>query len=482
MRRSSVTGPVVVLGDTLLDRDVEGVVNRLCPDSPVPVLDETTYADRPGGAGLAAVFAAAGGAEVALVTAIADDAGGARLSTLLAAAGVQLYALPLAGATPEKVRLRARGRVLLRHDRGGPASPPGEPSEAVLRLLADAAAVLVSDYGRGVAEQPALRAALAATRAPVVWDPHPRGPAAVPGIRLATPNEPEARELAKAQRGESRLVTASRSAQALRRRWRAGAVAVTLGGDGALLCHAGSAPLVVPAPASAEGDTCGAGDRFAAAATLALARGALVSEAVQEAVAEASAYVAGGGVAAALPAPIRTAPLPVTSGGGERIGAAAAGALVAEVRAAGGTVVATGGCFDLLHAGHVATLEAARQLGDCLVVCLNSDASVAGLKGSQRPVVPQGDRSRLLAALSCVGAVLIFDEPTPHAALSWLRPDIWVKGGDYATGGGEQTLPEAEILARWGGHTVVVPYLDGRSTTDMIAAARYGRQTAEEAA
>ncbi|TWH69393.1 rfaE bifunctional protein nucleotidyltransferase chain/domain [Micromonospora olivasterospora] len=162
----------------------------------------------------------------------------------------------------------------------------------------------------------------------------------------------------------------------------------------------------------------------------------------------------------------------VSRPGGERIGAGAAAAVVAEVRAAGGTVVATGGCFDLLHAGHVATLEAARQLGDCLVVCLNSDASVAGLKGPDRPVVPHGDRSRLLAALSCVDAVMIFDEPTPDAALTWLRPDVWVKGGDYATGGGEPALPEAELLRRWGGHTVVVPYLNGRSTTDMIAAAR----------
>ncbi|WP_091341375.1 bifunctional heptose 7-phosphate kinase/heptose 1-phosphate adenyltransferase [Micromonospora rhizosphaerae] len=471
-----MTGPVVVIGDTLLDRDVEGVVNRLCPDSPVPVLDETTYVDRPGGAGLAAVFAAAQGGEVALVTGLADDAGGARLSSLLAAAGVQLYALPLVGATPEKIRLRARGRVLLRHDRGGSPGEPGNPGEAVLRLIARASAVLVSDYGRGVARQPALRAALAATRAPVVWDPHPRGPAAVPGVHLLTPNESEARELAKLPPGASRLVTASRGAQTLRQRWRAGAVAVTLGGEGALLCHAGSTPLVVPAPASAEGDTCGAGDRFATAASLALARGALVSEAVQEAVAEASAYVAAGGVATALPQPVRAAPPTVVGHGGDRIGAAAAGAVVAEVRAAGGTVVATGGCFDLLHAGHVATLQAARQLGDCLVVCLNSDASVAGLKGPDRPVVSQGDRSRLLAALSCVDAVMIFDEPTPDAALSWLRPDIWVKGGDYATGGGDETLPEAEILGRWGGHTVLVPYLDGRSTTDMIAAARSGRQ------
>ncbi|MFD6682346.1 PfkB family carbohydrate kinase [Micromonospora parva] len=475
-------GPVVVLGDTLLDRDVEGVVNRLCPDSPVPVLDETAATDRPGGAGLAAVFAAAQGAEVVLVTALADDAGGARLSALLTAAGVQVYPLALSGATPEKIRLRARGRVLLRHDRGGTSGEPGQPSDEVLRVIAAASAVLVSDYGRGVARQPALRDALAATRAPVVWDPHPRGPAAVPGVHLATPNESEVRELVPALPGASRLATASRGAQGLRRRWRAGAVAVTLGGDGALLCHAGSTPLVVPTPGSAEGDTCGAGDRFAAAASLALAQGALVSEAVQVAVAEASAYVAGGGVATALPPSGPAVRAARTSGprvlqpgprGGavaDRVGVAAVATLLNEVRAGGGTVVATGGCFDLLHAGHVATLEAARQLGDCLIVCLNSDASVTGLKGPDRPVQSEADRSRLLAALSCVDAVLIFDEPTPDAALSWIRPDVWVKGGDYATGGGDATaaLPEAQVVRRWGGNTVVVPYLDGRSTTDLI--------------
>ncbi|GAB2933911.1 PfkB family carbohydrate kinase [Micromonospora polyrhachis] len=484
-----MTGRLVVLGDTLLDRDVEGMVNRLCPDSPVPVLDESNHVDRPGGAGLAALFAVDQGFEVVLVTALADDAGGARLSTLLTAAGVQVYALPLPGSTPEKIRLRTRGRMLLRYDRGGPAGAPGEPTEAVLEVLAEAAAILVSDYGRGVARQPGLRSALAATRAPVVWDPHPRGPGAVPGVWLATPNETEARELSGTATSGPRLDVAARGAQGLRQRWRARAVAVTLGGEGALLCHAGETPLVVPAPTSADGDTCGAGDRFAAAATVALARGALVSEAVQHGVAEASRYVAGGGVAAAVPAPVAVTPpapevavaVPV-NGRGERIGVAAAGAVVTRVRAAGGTVVATGGCFDLLHAGHVATLEAARRLGDCLVVCLNSDVSVANLKGPDRPLVRQADRSRLLAALGCVDAVVVFDESTPHAALSWLRPDIWVKGGDYDTGGGDEPrLPEAELLHRWGGQTVVVPYLDGRSTTSMIDAARTtGRQPVGE--
>jgi D-beta-D-heptose 7-phosphate kinase / D-beta-D-heptose 1-phosphate adenosyltransferase len=530
-----VTDRIVVVGDTLLDRDVEGVVNRLCPDAPVPVLDETRAVERPGGAGLAAMLAARQGLLVGLVTALADDAGGARLSELLTAAGVEVYPVGLSASTCEKIRLRSGGRVLLRLDRGG-GGHPGEPSDETLALLMDATAILVSDYGRGVAGHPALRAALERGPAPLVWDPHPRGPAAVPGTRLVTPNEAEVRDLAGGQGSSRRLLAVTRGAQALRERWRAGAVAVTMGRDGALLCHAGDTPLVVPAPIKADGDTCGAGDQFAVSAAVALARGALVSEAVEEAVARASTYVADGGVARVLPPPPAhpaaddlhpvgpPAPFPwaakpasgpsaahpaagpaaaagsagapglaaagsatLRSAGGrpglrspaaaaERIGRDAAGALVARVRAAGGVVVATGGCFDLLHAGHVSTLQAAREQGDCLIVCLNSDASVAGLKGPVRPLVPQADRARLLAALGCVDAVVIFDEPTPNAVLSWLRPDVWVKGGDYGTGGGDEPdLPEAELVQRWGGQTVVVPYLDGRSTTSMIAAARSGR-------
>jgi rfaE bifunctional protein nucleotidyltransferase chain/domain len=238
-------------------------------------------------------------------------------------------------------------------------------------------------------------------------------------------------------------------------------VVVTCGAEGAVLCHSGPTPLAVPAPEVSDGDTCGAGDRFAATAALALAAGALVSEAVQQAVRAASAYVAGGGVRAALSARPAKA---------EHVGVGDAGCVVADVRARGGTVVATGGCFDLLHIGHLATLRAARALGDCLIVCLNSDASVRDLKGPDRPLTNETDRSSLLAALDCVDAVVVFDELTPESVLSWLRPDVWVKGGDYADGG--PSLPEAELVERWGGRTVIVPYLDGRSTTRTIAAAQ----------
>ncbi|WP_433286818.1 D-glycero-beta-D-manno-heptose 1-phosphate adenylyltransferase [Micromonospora sp. CA-244673] len=456
-----MTRPLVVVGDALLDRDVTGVVGRVAPDAPVPVLDERSAAERPGGAGLAALLAAAQETEVALVTGLADDAGGARLAELVTAAGIELYPIRLPGATAEKIRLRAGGQTLLRLDRGGDPQPPGEPPEAVLELLSRARAVLVSDYGRGLLRQPTLRAALAGATAPVVWDPHPRGAAAVPGARLATPNLAELRQLTGDAGTGPALSTATRAGQELRRRWRIGAVAVTTGPDGAVLCHSGTAPLVVPPPSTVAHveDTCGAGDRFAATAALALADGASVAEAVQAAVGAASAYVAAGGAAGLHRAPEQPSPR------------AAGEELVAKVRADGGTVVATGGCFDILHAGHLATLQAARRLGDCLVVCLNSDRSVRGLKGPERPVNPEQDRARLLAALDCVDAVVVFDEPTPHQVLARLRPDVWVKGGDYA-GDGAPELPEAELVRRWGGRVVTVPFLAGRSTTGTISAAR----------
>ncbi|HET9291529.1 MAG TPA: PfkB family carbohydrate kinase, partial [Actinomycetes bacterium] len=384
--------------------------------------------------------------------------------------------------------------------------------------LGRAAAVLVSDYGRGVAAEPGVREALAGlpARTPLVWDPHPRGPAPVPGARLATPNRAEAAGFAPEVAGDG-LAAVTARARALAGRWAVAGVAVTLGAGGALLVEGAGAPLVVPAPAAAGGDPCGAGDRFAAAAAGLLADGALPSEAVAGAVAAATAFVAtggaatvdldigqvglnmgrpgaprprpslagppvgergraGSGVLAAVhspgPPPTGGSPTGASPTGASPTGASPAGGspmeraldLIGVVRAQGGTVVATGGCFDLLHAGHVATLRAARALGDCLVVCLNSDDSVRRLKGLERPLVPEADRVAVLEALGCVDAVVPFDERTPEAVLQRLRPDVFAKGGDYALA----DLPEAALLASWGGQAVVLPYLEGRSTTQLM--------------
>ena len=436
--------PLVVVGDCLLDRDLEGRVERLSPEAPVPVVEDLAARARPGGAGLAAALAAADGREVRLVTALGTDPAGQELRALLAAAGVQVLDLGLHGPTPEKVRVRSQGRTLIRLDYGGRRTGGGAigpaPPEALAALRA-APAVLVSDYGQGTTSVPGLHEALAGLEAPVMWDPHPRGAAPVPGCRLVKPSRLEAG-------AGDRLAEVAARARELRREWAADAVVVTLAERGALLVTGDSPPLAVPAPHLPLHDACGAGDRFCAAAAGLLADGAALSDAVIGAVRAASAFVAAGG-ASARPA---AAP-PDAVRGMER-----ALHLAAEVRARGGRVVATGGCFDLLHAGHVSTLRAARELGECLVVCLNSDASVRRLKGPRRPLVPEGDRAAVLEALGCVDAVLVFDEPTPEAMLRRLRPDLFVKGGDYSG----RDLPERAAMAEWGGEVVLLPVLQGR--------------------
>jgi D-beta-D-heptose 7-phosphate kinase / D-beta-D-heptose 1-phosphate adenosyltransferase len=289
---------LVIVGDLLLDRDVLGSVDRLCPEAPVPVLVESSIVDRPGGAGLAAQFAATldGAHDVVLVAAVSDDEAARWLRNLLASAGIRLVGVPLLGPTPQKVRLRTADHLLLRLDRGDKISPIGAPPVEALEAISKARAVLVSDYGRGLARQRAIRGALAAAarRVPVVWDPHPRGGSPVPGVRLATPNRGEAARLA----GER---SAGAAADWLREHWSAGAVAVTLGERGAVVADGLRPPRIVSPPLIARGDPCGAGDRFASAAVLALAGGAALVEAVQTAVDAATAYVARGGALTFLP-------------------------------------------------------------------------------------------------------------------------------------------------------------------------------------
>ncbi|MFJ4439267.1 PfkB family carbohydrate kinase [Streptomyces sp. NPDC088923] len=479
-----MSAPLLVVGDALLDCDLEGEVARLAPDAPVPVVHDARRRTRPGGAALAALLAARSGHPVTFVTALGEDPASAELRRLLDGE-MDLVPLPLSGALARKTRVRGDGQSLLRLDEG--EGRAAGPSRAAREAVARATTILVSDYGRGTAD--ALRAPLteAARRGLLVWDPHPRGVAPVPGVRLVTPSLAEAASWARDAGTGDALAVAARAARSLVREWEAASVCVTLGARGALLTH-GEAPLFVPPPFAASGDPCGAGDRFAAAAAALLAEGALTEEAVVGAVDAAARYVAEGGAAAVReraggtrreagrgagpeaasgsgpgarsgsrsPAPLPADALPCDAYGDPY-------EVVARVRARGGRVVATGGCFDLLHAGHVALLEAARAAGDCLIVCLNSDDSVRRGKGPGRPLVPARDRARLLTALGCVDAVLVFGEETPERVLRALRPDVWAKGADYTRDG----LPEADLVEGWGGQVVLVPYLAGHSTTAL---------------
>ncbi|WP_270888184.1 PfkB family carbohydrate kinase [Pedococcus sp. 5OH_020] len=479
-------GRVVVVGDVVVDRDLVGRVERLCPDAPVPVVDVDSESAGPGGAGLSALLCVQPGVEVTLVAPFADDAPARLLRDAFEQAGVRVLGLAQDGATRCKTRVRSGGQSLLRVDEGGPARPLGPlPAEAV-RALESADVVLVSCYGAGMSAHEQLREVLTARAGhhPVVWDPHPRGPRPIPGCALVTPNLDEARAAAG-------LPTAppDEVARELVRLWSAKAVCVTTGATGAWLATTAGEPVYAPTTA-VDGDVCGAGDAFVAAAVTALAGASTTSEAVSAAVLQARGWVQAGGTSGFRERRARHDDrTPVSHPDGSAAGsagrstgrsaafsrAASAGAgqpesamdLVRRVRAEGGTVVATGGCYDILHAGHVSCLEAARRLGDALVVLINSDDSVRRLKGEGRPAQPAEDRATVLRGLACVDAVVVFDEDSPAEALDALRPDLWVKGGDYEGA----DLPEAAQVRSWGGRVVLVPYLSGHSTTAILAAA-----------
>lgn len=494
---------VVVVGDVVLDRDVDGRSERLCPDAPVPVVDVESRRESAGGAGLTALLVAASGARVTLVAPVADDDAGRVLAGHLRR---HLTLVPLGheGATRRKVRVRSAGQSLVRLDDGGPGRPRDVPVDRLRVLLEAADVVLVSDYGAGVTHDLALRDLLAETARtrPVVWDPHPRGGAPVARTALVTPNVSEARRALADVSSVGPAAPADALAAALQQHWSATSVAVTAGAAGAFVATADREALYVPAPAVRGGDPCGAGDRFAATAAVRLARGDRPGDAVVHAVRDASEWVAQGGAEGyraragedhdVVPSPAPEPPTLVADpapstrledptraqapagGTGLAVATEAVEALGARLRAGGRTVVATGGCFDIVHAGHVATLQAARRLGDALVVVMNSDASVRRLKGPSRPVVTAADRARVLEAFDCVDAVLVFDEDDPRAVLDRLRPDVWAKGGDYS--GAE--LPEADLVRRHGGRVVLLPYLGGRSTTSILERSGSGARTA----
>lgn len=463
---------VVVVGDVLLDRDVTGRSERLCPDTPAPVVDVGGVLSGPGGAGLTASLCAQPGVRVTLIAPVAEDVHGAEIRTALARLGVELVALGHRGATRCKTRVIVAGHTVVRLDEGGPGTPMGPLPPDAVTAIEQADVVLVSDYGAGTTADAGLRRALEdrtqrhagqRVRRCTVWDPHPRSGAPVPGCTVVTPNLGEALAAAGATADQPADVVAT----ALHSRWAAHVTCVTTGGEGAWLVDGSGSTSWIPTEQVEHGDACGAGDRFSATVAVSLARGLLVSEAVGMAVQAAAAWVRDGGstayrrrlaahqgasAGAASAAPSRDTPRDTPQD------------IVRDVRERGGVLVATGGCFDVLHAGHVASLQAARRLGDGLAVLLNSDASVRRLKGPGRPVQNQQDRARVLLGLSCVDQVIVFDEDDPRAALDRLRPDVWAKGGDYS----DADLRESGLVRSWGGRVVLLPYLAGRSTTAIL--------------
>jgi D-beta-D-heptose 7-phosphate kinase / D-beta-D-heptose 1-phosphate adenosyltransferase len=460
---------IVVIGDAVLDEWMYGSAQRLCRDAPVPVVEVRGDEPAPGAAANTAANVANLGGNVALISRVGTDAAGAELRTVLRHRGVaDDLVLTDDVSTPSKHRLVCDENVVARYDRGSPSTPPPELVRRLIAALHDAAkgahAVLVCDYGYQLIG-PDLVAALAgvcqASNIPLVVDAHDFRSWTDFSPTAVLPNATEAAHLLSLDAPTTRAALLDTYGPQLLDRSGADMVVVTLDRDGAVLHRRGYTPYrayATPVPVS---QTTGAGDTFAAAFTLSLASGAAADVALDVAQAAASVAVRSIGTTICTKHDLVRQ---LNGDGGPFLAAEQLARNIDRERANGRRIVFTNGCFDVLHRGHVAYLQQARQLGDTLIVAVNSDSSVSRLKGPGRPVNCVEDRVAVLSALSCVDYVTVFDEDTPVRLLELVRPDLYVKGGDYTA----NMLPETPIVERLGGRVRILDYVEERSTTALI--------------
>ncbi|MEV0730376.1 D-glycero-beta-D-manno-heptose 1-phosphate adenylyltransferase [Polymorphospora sp. NPDC050346] len=479
---------VLVVGDAMLDEWRFADTDRLCREAPAPVLTLRHRLASAGGAANTAVNVAALGGRATLVAPVGADTAGGEVRACLDRAGVRDHTLLRPGhPTPVKRRLLAADQILVREDEGGPAGPlPDDAVRLLLDVLTDAvevtgpgAALVICDYGLGALPGP-VRAWLLAHRHrfdTVALDAHDLTPWGGLAPTVVTPSLGEAHAALRPGSGPppgsppgpaagspERVALAESYLPELRRRTGADVVALTLDVDGSVVSDGVGSPYrshADPVPAS---HAVGAGDVYLAAITLALTTGVPAGVAAGIAQSAASRTLDGPGTCVcdrdrlvATPGPTGTARRPV-------VDAAALVAAVDRQRTAGARIVFTNGCFDMLHRGHVRFLEQAAELGDVLVVAVNSDDSVRRLKGRDRPVNPVEDRVAVLAALSCVDHVVTFAADSPADLLRAVRPEVYVKGGDYPP----DLVPEAPLVRGLGGEVRILGYVPDRSTSAII--------------
>jgi D-beta-D-heptose 7-phosphate kinase / D-beta-D-heptose 1-phosphate adenosyltransferase len=468
--------PVVVVGDVMLDEWRFTEPRRLSREAPAPVVTLRRREDAPGGAGNTAVNLAALGGRPVLVGPLGDDPAGDRVRACLAAAGVTDRTVAAPGSrTPTKRRVVAADQILLCEEDERAGGPPAAVADGMIAALAEVAAggggpvLAVCDYGLGALDE-RVRSWLVAHRdafALVALDAHDLGRWEGLAPTVVTPSYAEATPLlgpapGPAGRDGDRAAVVTAYGPRLLRRTGARIAAVTLDVAGAVVLTADDAYRTDARPAPPS-HCVGAGDAYLAAAVLALAAGADVPVAAELAQLAAGTTVAGVGTCVCT----RSALLDAVGPGAADttvVDAATLAGLVRRHRDRGARIVFTNGCFDVLHRGHVGYLTQARELGDVLIVAVNSDASVRRLKGPERPVNLVEDRVAVLAALSSVDHVVVFEEDSPAALIEAVRPDVYVKGGDYPP----EMVPEAPLVRRLDGEVRTLGYVPDRSTSAII--------------
>ena len=460
---------VLVVGDVMLDRYIQGRADRVSQEAPVPVLQVEGCDERLGGAANVAANVASLGARCTLVGAVGDDPSGQAIRRLLDDAGIEADLVKVPGwRTTLKERVVSKHKQLLRMDfeDGLPDAVAAEVERRAIAHLGRADAVVVEDYDKGAVLAPAaIIAAAARLSRPVVADPKFKPFATYRGVDLLKPNRSEFEQAlggwpAAAEMAEVGARLAADSG--------VGAIALTRGEEGLTLIQKEGEARHFHSVAVDVYDSTGAGDTVAATLGICSALDWPWADAVF------AANVAGGLVCAkfgtatvtrtelnqAINDTAKRDSLPER----ERVPRRQLANAIARARRHGERIVFTNGCFDILHAGHVGYLKEARELGDRLIVAVNDDDSARRLKGDGRPVNPLERRVRVLEGLAAVDWVVPFSEDTPESLLAELRPDVLVKGGDYAL----RDVVGADFVRGYGGDVRVLSRLKNCSTTALL--------------
>jgi D-beta-D-heptose 7-phosphate kinase/D-beta-D-heptose 1-phosphate adenosyltransferase len=464
---------VAAVGDLMVDRFVYGEVSRVSAEAPIPILARQRESVMLGAAGNVARNVAALGGLAALIGVVGDDGPAHEALGLIGAEdGIEGFLVTDAERpTTVKTRFVSSGQQLLRVDLEEVAPLAGEVEQRLVRTIRDVAqgagAILLSDYGKGVATPAVIAACLeasAATGAVLIVDSKARSFARYGAASIVKPNAAElAYTTDMPTETDAEVDAALEKALSLNG---CGAILVTRSAKGMSLARRGEPVRHFRRAPPEVFDTSGAGDTALAAIGLALGAGAPIEDAIEFALLASSVVVEKAGTATASPDELVEAELVAHQAPAEAKIATAdrMGREVARWRERGLKIGFTNGCFDILHPGHIAYLAQARAWCDRLIVGLNTDRSVRALKGAGRPVNDLESRALVLAGLASVDLVVPFDEDTPIEMIKAARPDVLVKGADYTREG----VVGHEIVERYGGEVKLAPLAEGHSTTATI--------------
>ncbi len=462
---------VLVIGDVMLDRYLIGEVGRISPEAPVPIVLLKAQNERAGGAANVAANLALLGIKTHLVGCVGIDAEATTLQKLISHIGIDATDMVNSNKRPTIAKTRILGghQQMMRLDQESAAPFSAEENAHLIgaiktQLALKPAIVILSDYAKGLLSENMCQQIIAQCKTQkirVLVDPKGRDYTKYVGATALTPNKKETAEACDTGVNDPDLIA---KAVALKSCLKLQFLAVTRGEEGISLLD--DNVHHIPATAQKVFDVSGAGDTVIATLAAGLMHKLSPLESLQLANIAAGVVVGKVGTVPITRSDLIDA-LTAAQGNEQANKICELPQLLQKVESwknAKQKIVFTNGCFDLLHAGHVTYLEAAKKRGDKLVLGLNTDRSVRALKGASRPVVNEQDRARVLAALENVDAVILFDEDTPLQIIKAIKPHVIAKGSDYSE---DQVVGGKEVQS-WGGEIALIDLVAGRSTSRMI--------------